>query len=272
MANRAVAEAGLGNRQRALELLEKARLAGYKNYDAVKKLVDEELSKRPVSKGVDHIPTPKPAPAPSSTQKPAPTNPTPKKKKSSRKIVLGIVIALFVVGALISLIVNVVLPKVDSYNETSTTGTEYLSDYDKIFEGQKFKHSFTGSQGTRSKSFAKKNSDGTVECIDFEYTDDVVSRQEITKYFPTSGYTASEKKQLTAELEKAAEAEEQKFSFCYVTVMPFIDYHYITFSYLNLTNPDHYYDFYLEDYLDADSYISMSATEESLLSDGYVMK
>lgn len=142
--------------------------------------------------------------------------------------------------------------------------------YEAIFADTYIVH-FQSFFNMDMKSFAFKQNDGIVCCADYGYKDDVVKQWVETMYIPVSNYTDTEK----AELENTMKAEfaaVEALNCCTVTYRMSTNYYTITCTYSNVDQEENYKELYELQILQENTWISMSATESTLLSQGFVEK
>ena len=121
------------------------------------------------------------------------------------------------------------------------------------------------------ESFVLKQEDGIICCADYGYKDDVVKQWVETMYIPVSEYTDSQKTELENTL-KSEFATVDALACCTVTYKMGTNYFTITCTYADMDKPENYGELYNAGVLQANSFISMSATEQVLVSQGFVKK
>ncbi len=151
-------------------------------------------------------------------------------------------------------------PSVDSANPA----------YDEIFDNTYIVH-FQTFFNMEMKSFALKQNDGIIFCADYGYKDDVVKKLVETTYIPVSGYTDTQK----AELENTMKTQfsiVDALNCCAVTYKMSNNYLTVTCTYSDMDKAENYGELYNAQILQKNTFISMSATESTLLSQGFVKK
>ncbi len=142
--------------------------------------------------------------------------------------------------------------------------------YDAIFDDTYIVH-FQTFFNMDMKSFAFKQNDGTICCADYGYEDDVVKQWVETLYIPVSNYTDMEKAELENTM-KAQFAAVEALNCCTVTYRMSTNYYTITCTYSNVDQAENYKELFELQILQENTWISMSATESTLLSQGFVKK
>lgn len=201
----------------------------------------------------------------------------PPKKKANIVVVLAVVLVAFLLGKF------VIAPSMvsDTGNQGSQTQqtTENNSGssvdsanpaYDAIFDDTYIVH-FQTFFNMEMESFALKQEDGTVCCADYGYRDDVVKQWVETMYIPVSEYTDTQKSELESTM-KTQFATIDALNCCAVTYKMSTNYFTITCTYSNVDQTANYGELYDAGILQTNTFISMSATETTLLSQGFVKK
>lgn len=127
--------------------------------------------------------------------------------------------------------------------------------------------------GLESDAFAIVTDEGIIEKLEFGYDGDVVKEMVDTIYFPFADYTDDQKAETENAL-KEAYAGIAAIDFCTADYQMLGDYYRITFTFKGLDNADHVQvlsDVGMISTANVD-YISMKASEEGLLSTGYVKR
>lgn len=121
------------------------------------------------------------------------------------------------------------------------------------------------------ESFVLKQEDGIICCADYGYEDDVVKQWVETMYVPVSEYTDTQKTELENTL-KSEFAAVDALACCTVTYKMNTNYFTITCTYADMDKPENYGELYNAGVLPANTFISMSATEDTLVNQGFVKK
>lgn len=203
------------------------------------------------------------------------------KKKATIFIILAVVLGAFIIGKF------AIAPSMvsDSDKNTGNQGTQsqqtssnnnsFTADadnpaYEAIFDDTYIVH-FQTFFNMETKNFAMKKNDGMICCADYGYKDDVVKQWVETVYIPVFEYTDAQK----AEVENAFKvqfASIDALNCCTVTYKMSTNYFTITCTYSNVDQARNYAELYNAGISQANAFISMSATESSLLSQGFVKK
>ena len=203
------------------------------------------------------------------------------KKKATIFIILAVVLGAFIIGKF------AIAPSMvsDSDKNTGNQGTQsqqtssnnnsFTADadnpaYEAIFDDTYIVH-FQTFFDMETKNFAMKKDDGMICCADYGYKDDVVKQWVETVYIPVFEYTDAQK----AEVENAFKvqfASIDALNCCTVTYKMSTNYFTRTCTYSNVDQASNYAELYNAGILQANTFISMSATESSLLSQGFVKK
>lgn len=222
-----------------------------------------------------------PAAAPSAAQK-APEKAA--KKKPNIIVILAVVLCAFLLGKF------VIAPSMtsDSGKENKpvdpTTQTQQLttagnsgdssnvsnSAYDAVFEDTYIVH-FQSFFNMEKASFASKQANGIICCSDYGYKDDVVKQWVETMYIPVSGLTEAEKAKAENEM-KTQFAALDALACCTANYKMGTNYLTVTFTYKDVDQAANYGELYNAGILQTNTFISMSATESALLSQGFVKK
>lgn len=205
------------------------------------------------------------------------------KKKANIFIVLAVVVCLFMIGKF------VIAPSMlsDSGNndgtgnqggqsqQTASSNNSSTADTDNpayaaIFDNTYIVH-FQTFFNMEMENFAMKKDDGIIACADYGYKDDVVKQWVETVYIPVSEYTDAQKAEVEAAF-KAQFASIDALNCCTVTYKMSTNYFTITCTYSNVDQASNYAELYNAGVLQTNTFISMDATESSLLSQGFVKK
>lgn len=222
---------------------------------------------------------PKTAGAPTQETKNAP------KKKTNIVVVLAVVLCAFLVGKF------VIAPSMESDSGTTggtgnqagqsqqTTNNDNNNSstvdadnpaYQAIFDDAYIVH-FQSFFNMDMESFAYKQADGIICCADYGYKDDVVKQWVETMYIPVSEYNDTQKTELENTM-KTQFATVDALNCCTVTYKMSTNYFTITCTYSDVDKAENYGELYNAQILQTNTFISMSATESSLLGQGFVKK
>jgi len=142
--------------------------------------------------------------------------------------------------------------------------------YEAIFNDAYIVH-FQTFFNMEMESFALKQEDGIICCADYGYKDDVVKQWVETIYIPVSEYSDSQKVELES-IMKSEFAAVEALSCCTVTYKMSTNYFTITCTYSDVDQAEKYGELYNAGVLQVNTFISMSATEDTLVSQGFVKK
>ncbi len=231
------------------------------------------------------------APAPKTTenqQSVADTQTQAPKKKPNKKASILIVLAVVICASLFGKFVIAPLMTPDSgkgngagdqggqSEQTPGNGSGGSSSgsnnsaYDAIFDGSYIVH-FQFFANMEMKNFAMKNNNGIIVCADYGYKDDVVKQWVETMYIPVSGYSDAQKSEVENTM-RAQFASLDALKCCAVTYKMGTSYFTITCTYSNVDQSSNYAELYKAGILQTNTFISMSATETTLLGQGFVKK
>lgn len=156
--------------------------------------------------------------------------------------------------------------------ETSSSASS-LTEYDKIFYDRNIVHFSAEFPELESASFAGANDEeGIVDCMEFGYTSDFVITMVETCYFSLEGCT-EEDIALFDEDMRASYGEYEEHDFCKVAYSITDSYYVLRLEFTDLNNVENCRQLAEWDILDKGSaLVSISKTEEKLLSQGYVKK
>ena len=155
-------------------------------------------------------------------------------------------------------------------NPSSSASTNQSSSaYDAIFENTYIVH-FQTFFGMDNASYAYETA-GIISCRDYGYKNDIVKQWIETLYVPVTGLSEDGKAQLQSSLE-AEYATYNELSCCTVEYKMGTNYLTVKFTYSNVDQAAQYNELYNAGLMDTNAQISMSATEQVMLSKGYVKK
>lgn len=155
-------------------------------------------------------------------------------------------------------------------NNNSSTVNADNPAYKAIFDDTYIVH-FQTFFNMEMENFAMKKDDGIIACADYGYKDDVVKQWVETVYIPVSEYTDAQKAEVETTF-KAQFASIDALNCCTVTYKMSTNYFTITCTYSNVDQASNYAELYKAGILQANTFISMSATETILLGQGFVKK
>lgn len=215
------------------------------------------------------------------TQKAAKTE-----KKKGKLPVWGIALialAAFVLGKFVIAPSMVSDPDTDDYSGGQSISSQQSGSFDSdagntaanpayeaIFEDAYIVH-FQTFFNMDMENFALTTEDGIICCADYGYKDDVVKKWVETMYIPVSEYTDSQKMELENTM-KSQFATVDALACCTVTYKMGENYFTITCTYADVDQPENYGELYTAGALSTNTFISMSATEDTLVSQGFVKK
>ena len=206
------------------------------------------------------------------------------KKKPNIIVILAVVLCAFILGKF------VIAPSMSSDSDKETkpnvpaTQTQQQapagndggsanttnSAYDAVFEDTYIVH-FQAFFNMEMASFASKQDNGIICCSDYGYKDDVVKQWVETMYIPVSGLTEAEKTKAENDL-KTQFAALDALACCTVNYKMGTNYLTVTFTYADMDQAANYGELYKAGILQTNTFISMSATESTLLGQGFVKK
>ena len=156
-------------------------------------------------------------------------------------------------------------------NPSSSASTNQSSSaYDAIFENTYIVH-FQTFFGMDTASFASKQAGDIIYCSDYGYKNDVVKQWIETLYVPVEGLSENGKSQLQNSL-KDQYANFEALSCCKVEYEIGTNYLTVKFTYSDVDQAAQLNELYNAGILTTNTYISMSATENTLLGQGFVKK
>ena len=157
--------------------------------------------------------------------------------------------------------------------ETSSSVSS-LTEYDKIFYDRNIVHFSPEFPKLESASFAGANDEeGIVDCMEFGYTGDFVITMVETCYFSLEGCTEEDIALFDEEM-RASYGEYEEHDFCKVAYSITDSYYVLRLEYTDLNKPENCRQLDEWGMLDEGTslIISLSQSEEGLLSQGYVKK
>ena len=198
------------------------------------------------------------------------------KKKPNILLILAVALCAFLVGKFIiapSMVSDSGNQSSQSQQAGSNNGSAVQADnpaYDAIFDDTYIVH-FQMFLGMETNSFAMKQADGMIACADYGYKNDVVKEWVETVYVPVSGLSDAEKVSLESSM-RTQFASLDALSCCTVKYNMSLNYLTVTCTYTNVDQAANYGELYKAGILQANTHISMSATETALLSQGFIKK
>ena len=207
------------------------------------------------------------------------------KKKTNIIVILAVVLCAFLLGKFViapSLTADSgketkpndpttqTLPQQATAGNSGNSSNATNSAYNAVFENTYIVH-FQAFFNMDMASFASKQDNGIICCSDYGYKDDVVKQWVETMYIPVCGLTEAEK--VTAENEmKTQFAALDALACCTVNYKTGTNYITVTFTYKDVDQAANYGELYNAGILQTNTFISMSATESALISQGFVKK
>ena len=155
-------------------------------------------------------------------------------------------------------------------NNNSSTVNADNPAYEAIFDDTYIVH-FQIFFNMETKNFAMEDDKGNIYCADYGYKDDVVKQWVKTVYIPVSEYTDTQKTELENTM-KTQFATVDALNCCTVTYKMSTNYFTITCTYSDVDQASNYAELYSAGILQTNTFISMSATESTLLGQGFVKK
>ena len=162
-----------------------------------------------------------------------------------------------------------VQPQQSTETSSEITVSSSTSAYDEIFNDTNIVH-FQTFFGMDNASYAYETA-GIISCRDYGYKNDIVKQWIETLYVPVTGLSEDRKAQLQSSLE-AEYATYNELSCCTVEYKMGTNYLTVKFTYSNVDQAAQYNELYNAGLMDTNAQISMSATEQVMLSKGYVKK
>lgn len=210
-------------------------------------------------------------------------NNNPPKQKANIIIVLAVVICAFLIGKFViapSMVSDsgkdndIINQGSQSQQSPQNSSGSYVESsnaaYDAIFDDTYIVH-FQSFFNMEMESFALKKEDGIICCADYGYEDDVVKQFVETMYIPVSEYNDAQKTDLESRM-KSQFASIDALNCCSVTYRMSVNYFTITCTYTDTDKAENYDELYNAGVMQTNTFISMSATETSLLGQGFVKK
>lgn len=154
--------------------------------------------------------------------------------------------------------------------DSNSGNTSANPAYEAIFNDAYIVH-FQTFFNMEMESFALKQEDGIICCADYGYEDDVVKQWVETMYIPVSEYTDTQKTELENTM-KTQFATVEALNCCSVTYNMSTNYFTITCTYSDVDKPENYGELYNAGVLPVNTFISMSATGDTLVNQGFVKK
>lgn len=226
-------------------------------------------AQQPALGGTESQPTPQPQP------QPAPQSQKAERKKPNYLVIVAVFICAALIGRFViapSMVSNLEEDtnsgKQSSQNQSSAdTGS---AAYNKILADAYIVHA-SPVFGKEIASYVIKMSDGTIVCADLAGQDDVVKEMVETTYFPVSGLTDAQKKEKENTL-KMQMVQLEALSCCSVSYTTSENYLKVTAKFRDLDKQENYSALYHLKINGSNAPMSMSETEKSYLSQGFVKK
>lgn len=192
------------------------------------------------------------------------------KKKANIWIIIAVVVVALFVGKLIANPSVLSDEPTNASSQETTQSADVNPAYEAIFEDTYIIHARTFFLKDTA-SFACKLDNGIIMCADYGYKNDLVSEWVEVVYVPIDGYDDSAKE----ELKKTVQAEFaglEGLNFCSVEYNTSASYFSVIVTFSDMDKVENCRTLYERNYLTTNTLISMSATEQQLLSDGFVKK
>lgn len=156
--------------------------------------------------------------------------------------------------------------------ETSSSASS-LTEYDRIFYDRNIVHFSAEFPELETASFVRADDiEGVVDCMEFGYTGDFIITIAETCYFSLEGCTEEDIALFDEEM-RASYGEYEEHDFCKVAYSITDSYYVLRLEFTDLNNVENCRQLAEWDILDKGSaLVSISKTEEKLLSQGYVKK
>lgn len=157
--------------------------------------------------------------------------------------------------------------------ETSSSASS-LTEYDKIFYDRNIVHFSAEFPELETASFVRADDiEGVVDCMEFGYTGDFIITIAETCYFSLEGCTEEDIALFDEEM-RASYGEYEEHDFCKVAYSITDSYYVLRLEYTDLNKPENCRQLDEWGMLDEGTslIISLSQSEEGLLSQGYVKK
>ena len=157
---------------------------------------------------------------------------------------------------------------VSSEDKTQNSNRE---EYNRVFRDRHIVHLSEIFRNMDSAAFAIADEEtGIVHCMEFGYSGDIVLAMTETAYFSMEGYTEEERSQKEQEI-RASYEEYGESDFCTVTFDSTYSYYVVQMKYIDMDKPENCRQLAEWGMLDkGSSFVSISKSEEDLLSQGYV--
>lgn len=157
--------------------------------------------------------------------------------------------------------------------ETSSSASS-LTEYDRIFYDRNIVHFSAEFPELETASFVRADDiEGVVDCMEFGYTGDFIITIAETCYFSLEGCTEEDIALFDEEM-RASYGEYEEYDFCKVAYSITDSYYVLRLEYTDLNKPENCRQLDEWGMLDEGTslIISLSQSEEGLLSQGYVKK
>lgn len=157
--------------------------------------------------------------------------------------------------------------------ETSSSASS-LTEYDRIFYDRNIVHFSAEFPELETASFVRADDiEGVVDCMEFGYTGDFIITIAETCYFSLEGCTEEDIALFDEEM-RASYGEYEEHDFCKVAYSITDSYYVLRLEYTDLNKPENCRQLDEWGMLDEGTslIISLSQSEEGLLSQGYVKK
>lgn len=209
----------------------------------------------------------------------------PEKKRDKKTIIISLVVALVVFllarNVIAPMITNSYIDQDTSSGNTnatisqSTNNDENVSssgEYEEIFLSRNIVDGSAFFLTANNASFAKVDANNNIDKRAFGYNDeDVIEEMVYTQYYCITGYTADEIANMDAG-SRSMNSNLEALSFCEVTYHTGTDYYSVTATFSDLDDSNNFSQLKSIGIVGDGDYLSMSETEASLLSEGFVKK
>ncbi|MBR2714948.1 MAG: protein kinase [Ruminococcus sp.] len=208
-----------------------------------------------------------PRQAPTQPQRPINKPVSNNKKKSNGSVgVFVMVVALIVILIVVAVSCNT--DTKPNKPDNSTANAEYTS----LLSNNGIYHLERAMAAETSSAFVKDNN-GIIEVIEFGSNDDTIVEMIQTSYYPIHDYTENQKDALDVTMHNEFD-DADSLSCCNVVYSELTDYYRVAVTTWSMDNTDNLTDLNRTGVIDywGDGTLSKSATEKSLLNDGYIQK
>ncbi len=156
----------------------------------------------------------------------------------------------------------------------NSSGSSSATSYSSIFSERNIVRMDTTFYGLESAAFAKVDSDGNVNCVEYGYKDDIVHTYVETVYVDISAYTDEQKADFDTGI-RAYYADYESLSYFSVSYQMGSNFYTISVRMNDLNQPSNLHDAVAQGLLQLDGegdYMSFRATEQNMLLQGFLKK